>query len=230
MSPTERAQEVDGNLAIVALERRLEATDRLARVEQELAAHAAKFEEREKAEIQAQTERQLAAAAVQTALQDAATTSGKALEAAAKAQAEALTAALKAADTVEVERVGRAEDKTVAVRDKLIDSITQVKDAAGLALTASKEILDRHNELLSQMSAKDSTYATTENLHLMKDAIDSRHVEDLRRTYVDIDAINEKISSGIGVSKGIDAIWGRLIGVAASASAIGVLLFYLIHG
>jgi hypothetical protein len=179
-----------------------EEASRIAKVEAELAAHSAKFEERERAEGQAERERALAAAAVQTALQDAASASSTALAAAAKAQAEALTAALKAADTLEQERVRRAEADTESVENKLFDKITEVKDAASLALVASKEILDRHNELLRTMSEKDGTYATIESVRLMKEGFDTRHVDDLKRVNDDIQQLRAEQATATGTDAG----------------------------
>jgi hypothetical protein len=220
-----------------AVENRLEATDRLAAIESELAAHGAKFAERELSEGQAERERALAAAAIQDALKEASGATSKALEAAAKAAAEALTAALKAADTVEEERVGRANDLTVSVRDKLIDSIAEVKDAAGLALTASKEILNRHNELIAQMREKDSTYASIETVHTLQDNIDKRHVIDLDRVFSEISQVRESLSKDAGKESGktstlsaTDARWMRFFTAVSGFAAVALTLYYVIHG
>jgi hypothetical protein len=94
------------NIRVGSVENRLSASDRLSSVEGRLSAHDATFEERGKAETQAQRERELSAAQIQ-----------KALEQAATQMAENLVAALKAADSIELERVGRVRDEVDGVKD-----------------------------------------------------------------------------------------------------------------
>ncbi len=149
--------------------------DRLAAIEANLAAHRAKFEERERAEGQAERERALAAAAIQDALKEASTTSGKALEAAAKAQAEALQAALKNANELELERVGRVGDEVKAVKTAAVAALEDSKLAQAKFENGVKERFATVNEFRGSLEDLGKSMGTRRELEQAQESFRVAH-------------------------------------------------------
>jgi hypothetical protein len=148
------------NVRVGGVESRLSASDRLAEVEAQLAAHVAIFKEREKAEQQAQVERQLAAAAVQQALQEAASASAKALE-----------AALKNADELEKERVARVRDEVKEVKASADLAVRAAGVAQDKFETGVKERFSQVNEFRGSLDDLGKSMGTRRELETLRDSI-----------------------------------------------------------
>jgi chromosome segregation ATPase len=147
------------NTRVGSVENRLSDSDRLAKIEAALAAHAAIFAEREKAEQQAQTERQLAAAAVQQALQEAASASAKALE-----------AALKNANELELERVARVRDEVKEVKDASTKLVNERQTAQQKFEENVKERFAQVNEFRGSLDDLGKSMGTRRELEQAVDA------------------------------------------------------------
>jgi DNA repair exonuclease SbcCD ATPase subunit len=137
---------------------------RISRVEAQLASHDAKFEERQRAEVQAQTERQLAAAAVQQALQEAAAASGKALE-----------AALKNANELELERVARVQAQVTAVSSSLTAALEDLQRAQGKFEEGVRERFTTVNEFRGSLDDLGKSMGTRRELEQAQEAFRSAH-------------------------------------------------------
>lgn len=212
----------------------IQPADRISHLEADIARHSAQFEERNRAEIRAEQERVLAAQAIKDALDQAKDTNSKALEAAAKSTNEALITALKSANELEVSRI-----------EKVGDKVADVKEAARLALEATekladnqdkstKETLDHHNELLSQMNAKDATYATKDVLQITKENFDKRHVDDFKRVDDSIASINNILAAD-GREKSTkervrNSVYGYIVVIATFSGGLMALLIHLLGG
>ena len=231
---------------VALIDKRLNDADRLAEVEAALSAHEAKFNEREKAEQQAQTERQLAASAVKDALDEARTTqqkaleattvaSSKALEAAAKAQQEALTTALKSANELELSRIEKVADKVKEVKEAATLALAAAEKASQTYQQTAKETLEAHNGVLKLMASKDATYASKDQLTVLnnqlkdaalvtKEAFDKRHIEDLKRVTDEIQNLRESRAGGAAVQTARDKVSASMLGWAA----VGIVFFNVI--
>lgn len=193
---------------IAALEGRLSDADRLARAEARLAAHEATFAERERAETQAQSERVLAARAIKEALDEA-----------SKTQAENLTAALVAADKIELERVGRVQDKVNEVKAAATLALATTEKASEEYQKSAKETLMQHNGLIDQMTRKEAAYQTKDLALVQRDAL-----------VAELAAIHKRLDSGEGRVLGSGDFYARALSTVAAIGAFGVLVVLLIHG
>ena len=132
---------------------------RVSHAEALLASHAAKFEERQRAEEQAQTERQLAAAAVQQALQEAALASAKALE-----------AALKNANDLELERVARVRDEVQEVKQASVTLVNERSQAQDKFEANVKERFAQVNEFRGSLEDLSKSMGTRRELETMQES------------------------------------------------------------
>jgi hypothetical protein len=182
------------NVRIGGVEGRLSASDRLSDAEAQLAAHVAKFQERERAEGQAERERTLAASGIREALQ-----------AAAKASGEALTAALDSADKLEQERIARVQDKVDEVKEAATLALQATEKASSEYQKSAKETLSQHNGLIDAMGRKDATYQTKELAQEQRDALESRITEVVGGVRSDVQALTKRVDRGDGGASAVAA-------------------------
>jgi hypothetical protein len=150
------------NVRIGSVENRLSSSDRLSAVEGRLASHDATFEERGKAEVQAQRERELSAAQIQ-----------KALEQAATQMAENLVAALKAADSIELERVGRVRDEVDGVKDASVQKAELQRRAQDKFEAMVANEFQKMNEFRDALEDLGKGMATRRELEVAIQAVES---------------------------------------------------------
>lgn len=134
--------------------------------------------EMERAEAIASEEREKAAAALRDGLAERIAQGDKALAAHIVAQIESVRAALTAQEKFATE-VQRAS-----------------KEAVSLALEASKELAEKHNDLIRAAEQKDATFSTKNDLEYIVERVESNKGEYLRR-FTRVEQWQAKLTGGI---------------------------------